>query len=58
MSYAATSAQPRVGVQLIAPLSGRLLPIEQVPDPVLLKKLVGDGISIDPISQTVCLPLV
>ncbi|NJO41115.1 MAG: phosphoenolpyruvate--protein phosphotransferase [Cyanobacteria bacterium RU_5_0] len=56
MSYAATSAQPRVGVQLIAPLSGRLLPIEQVPDPVFAQKMVGDGISIDPISQRLLAP--
>jgi phosphocarrier protein FPr len=38
---------------LLAPLSGPLLPIEQVPDPVFSGKLVGEGVSIDP--ETTCL---
>ncbi|HIK16858.1 MAG TPA: phosphoenolpyruvate--protein phosphotransferase [Leptolyngbyaceae cyanobacterium M33_DOE_097] len=43
-------------VLLKAPLSGYLLPIEQVPDPVFAQKMVGDGISIDPTSQTLVSP--
>ncbi len=35
-------------VSLLAPVSGPLVPIEQVPDPVFAQKMVGDGISIDP----------
>jgi phosphocarrier protein FPr len=31
---------------LLAPLSGPLVPIEEVPDPVFAQKLVGDGVSI------------
>src|SRR5258708_18474364 len=41
---------------LLAPLSGPLLPIEQVPDPVFSQKMVGDGVSIDPISDRLCSP--
>ena len=39
-----------------APLSGVIFPIEQVPDPVFSQKMVGDGISIDPISQRLTAP--
>lgn len=41
---------------LIAPLSGPLLPIEQVPDPVFAQKMVGDGVSIDPTDQMLLAP--
>jgi hypothetical protein len=34
-----------------APLSGPLVPLAEVPDPVFAQKLVGDGISIDPITS-------
>jgi multiphosphoryl transfer protein len=43
-------------ITLMAPLSGPLLPIEQVPDPVFAQKMVGDGISIDPLDQTLRAP--
>jgi phosphocarrier protein FPr len=33
-------------------LSGSIVPIERVPDPVFSHKLVGEGIAIDPTSQT------
>lgn len=39
-----------------APLSGVIYPIEQVPDPVFSQKMVGDGISIDPINNTLVAP--
>ncbi|HPX60630.1 MAG TPA: phosphoenolpyruvate--protein phosphotransferase [Deltaproteobacteria bacterium] len=41
---------------LLAPLSGPLIPIERVPDPVFAQKMVGDGISIDPLDQTLLAP--
>src|SRR5450759_3260696 len=41
---------------LKAPLSGFLVPIERVPDPVFAQKMVGDGIALDPISQTLVAP--
>ena len=57
MTYTVPSAQKTsTAVSLIAPLSGRLVPIERVPDPVFAEKMVGDGISIDPVSQTLLAP--
>ncbi len=43
-------------LNLIAPLSGPLLPLERVPDPVFAQKMVGDGISIDPLDQVLLAP--
>lgn len=57
MTQTLASAQTRAGViRLVAPLSGRLVPIEQVPDPVFAEKMVGDGISIDPVNQSLHAP--
>lgn len=39
-----------------APLSGVIYPIEQVPDPVFAQKMVGDGISIDPVTNVLTAP--
>lgn len=41
---------------LRAPLSGLLTPLERVPDPVFAQKMVGDGISIDPLDQCLLAP--
>lgn len=41
---------------LIAPLSGRTIPITEVPDPVFSQKMVGDGISIDPTDNLLFAP--
>ena len=41
---------------LKAPLSGILVPITEVPDPVFAQKLVGDGISLDPGVHTILTP--
>jgi phosphoenolpyruvate-protein phosphotransferase len=43
-------------VLLVAPLTGVLVPIEQVPDPVFAQKMVGEGISIDPLSDRLLAP--
>jgi phosphocarrier protein FPr len=42
---------------LKAPLSGVIVPIEQVPDPVFAQKMVGDGVSIDPVSAELLAPV-
>ena len=49
-----TPTQP---LELLAPLAGVLLPLDQVPDPVFSSRLIGDGVCIDPTSQTLCAPL-
>ena len=43
-------------IELRAPLDGVILPIEQVPDPVFAQKMVGDGLSIDPLNQLLTAP--
>ncbi|MHC1728938.1 MAG: phosphoenolpyruvate--protein phosphotransferase [Syntrophobacteraceae bacterium] len=52
------SSQPETTGRLIlkAPLSGMLVPIERVPDPVFSQKMVGEGIAIEPVSQTLTAP--
>ena len=37
------SAPPVTRLDLKAPLTGVLVPIEQVPDPVFAQKMVGEG---------------
>ena len=43
-------------LSLKAPLSGFLMPIEQVPDPVFAEKMLGDGIALDPLTSVLCAP--
>lgn len=43
-------------ITLLAPLSGVLVPIETVPDAVFAGKIVGDGASIDPVTQRLLSP--
>lgn len=49
------SAVPR-RIGLVAPLSGILVPLDQVPDPVFAQRTVGDGVSIDPTSCELLAP--
>jgi phosphocarrier protein FPr/phosphocarrier protein len=44
-------------IELIAPLSGVMVPLDSVPDPVFAQKMVGDGVSIDPTSDELLSPL-
>lgn len=43
-------------LSFIAPLSGPLVALQDVPDPVFAQKLVGDGISIDPVTNRLLAP--
>lgn len=47
---------PSRQITLKAPLSGVVVPLDQVPDPVFSQRLVGDGISIDPTSSQLLAP--
>ena len=49
-------AQAGLSLALKAPLSGFLMPLERVPDPVFAQKMVGDGIALDPTSQSLLAP--
>ncbi|RDI43084.1 PTS sugar transporter subunit IIA [Falsibacillus pallidus] len=35
-------------VDLFAPMSGKILPLEEVPDPVFSQRMMGDGFAIEP----------
>jgi phosphocarrier protein FPr len=50
------SAESPASITLLAPLSGILVPIETVPDPVFAGKIAGDGISLDPTTQVLLAP--
>ena len=41
---------------LLSPLTGVAVPIEHAPDPVFAQKMVGDGISIDPVEGLLVAP--
>ncbi|GAB3624457.1 phosphoenolpyruvate--protein phosphotransferase [Mariniluteicoccus endophyticus] len=41
---------------LLAPLTGVMVRIDQVPDPVFARKMVGDGFSIDPVGNVLVAP--
>ncbi len=43
-------------VDLVAPVSGKVVPIESTPDEVFSEKIVGDGISIEPTGDTMVAP--
>jgi len=51
-----SGTQVTSAVVLMAPLSGQLVPIEHVPDPVFAEKMVGEGLSIDPLSDRLLAP--
>lgn len=36
------------GIQIFAPISGKVVPLEQVPDPVFAEKIIGDGVAVQP----------
>ena len=44
-------------LEIIAPLSGILVPLSSVPDPVFAEKMVGDGVSLDPTSAELLAPV-
>jgi phosphoenolpyruvate-protein phosphotransferase len=46
-----------LGVDILAPLSGVIVPLDSVPDPVFARKMVGDGVAIDPTSGEVLAPV-
>ena len=46
-----------VQLDLLAPLSGVIVPLASVPDPVFAGKLAGDGIAIDPTSSVLLAPV-
>lgn len=50
----AASAEPILVLK--APLSGPVVPIDKVPDPVFAHRLLGDGAAVDPVSSLLLAP--
>ncbi len=50
------SAMSRDAGEILAPLSGRVVPLEEIPDEVFSQGVLGDGIGIDPTDNTVLAP--
>ena len=44
------------GGTLKSPLDGRIIPIEEIPDEVFSQKIMGDGVGIEPVGNTVYAP--
>ncbi|HEY4388056.1 MAG TPA: PTS glucose transporter subunit IIA [Ktedonobacteraceae bacterium] len=44
-------------IQVIAPLDGTVVDLEQVPDQVFAQKMVGDGVAIDPSGSVAVAPV-
>lgn len=44
-------------VEIVAPVTGVMVPIEEVPDPVFAKKMVGDGFSVYPLTGVLRAPV-
>ena len=44
------------GIEIFAPISGEIIPIEDVPDVVFAEKIVGDGIAIKPTGNKMVAP--
>ena len=42
---------------VLAPLSGRTIPLDQVPDEVFSQKILGDGVAIQPVDGRICAPV-
>lgn len=42
--------------KLIAPLSGKSIPLSEVPDPVFAEKMAGDGLAINPTGDVIVAP--
>ena len=48
--------EERKEVVLKAPLTGKIIPIEQIPDAVFSQKIMGNGVGIEPTGNLVCAP--
>ena len=60
MPMSLTGAGPmtvdRGALTLLSPISGVVVPLDEVPDPAFAQRLAGDGVSIDPLSDLVVAP--
>ncbi|WP_077617364.1 PTS sugar transporter subunit IIA [Bacillus sinesaloumensis] len=51
------SKDKKIEEVLVAPATGKVLPLEEVPDPVFSQKMMGDGLAIDPTEGKIVSPV-
>ncbi|MGK2946112.1 MAG: PTS glucose transporter subunit IIA [Candidatus Malihini olakiniferum] len=56
-SLASNKKKDTRSIEIIAPLSGEIVNIEDVPDVVFAEKIVGDGIAIKPTGNKIAAPI-
>ena len=44
-------------IELVSPMTGRIIPVEEVPDKVFSDKMIGDGIAIEPSDGKIVSPV-
>ncbi|GAE91929.1 PTS system [Gracilibacillus boraciitolerans JCM 21714] len=49
-------SKKEVNTDVVAPLTGKIIPLEQVPDQVFSQKMMGDGLAIEPTDKQVVSP--
>ncbi len=47
----------KVKIKIFTPVNGKIIPLEEVPDPVFSEKLMGEGVAIIPTSGNVFAPV-
>ena len=45
------------GIRILSPVTGRAVPLDQVPDPVFSQKIIGDGIAVIPSEGKIVSPV-
>ena len=55
-SSIASPSDRSITLTLLAPVSGVIVPLAQVPDPAFSRRLAGDGLALDPLDQRVVAP--
>lgn len=50
-------AASKDSISIIAPLTGKVIPVEEVPDEVFSTKMMGEGVAIIPLADTVVSPI-
>ena len=54
---AALGLERAAALDILAPVSGVIVPLDAVPDPVFARRMVGDGVAIDPTTPDVLAPM-
>lgn len=45
------------GIQILSPVTGQAVPLDQVPDPVFSQKIIGDGMAVIPSDGRIVSPV-